>query len=218
MILETKGFQDIQDNDDDDLNYEFDDYTYDDEIGEKFAKELEVILNELLENSGIVAENFTSLEGLRYHFRKHCLARIPNRKSDTHNVFYDFNDNSKYAQYEKTITDRVNSTDYNIGSMYDYELILKCLRRLFEGNVCITFCRSCGLKKDGKPIILSILSFASNATTNYLKNTLDICVKAKNGRTITLYPVDAHYFQNKLNNIITTYGNYTGDRIEFNND
>ena len=136
------------------------------------------------------------------------------------NVYYDFKDNSQYCEYESKVTDLINSTLNSVGSLYDYDLVMDCLRDLFQGNFTLHFCNSCGLRNSSGMISLSLIAFSSDVTTNYSGgNTIDICVKTGNGKTITLYPVDAHYLQNKFNSILRTYSDCTEiPHFDFNND
>ena len=77
------------------------------------------------------------------------------------------------------------------------------MRKLFEGNCTVTFTKSCGLKDEKGHISLSFSSYSSNVTSNYSGgNTVDICVKGKGNNTVSLYAVDAHDVQSRLNNII----------------
>lgn len=206
---------------DDDLELDFDgDDGCDPEISEMFAKDLQNVLYDILNIDSNIQEEFVSGVCLRKHFSKHCIGNSDTKQSKRSKVYYDFDNNSKYSDYEKQISRRIEDTDYRIGSLYDYNTILKYLRKLFEGDVCILFCNSCGLDNGGRTINVAILSFSSEVTTNYNKgNTVDICVRTASGKTITLYPVDANYLQNKLNNIIKEYSKFEDvEQYNFNND
>ena len=202
----------------DDFDYT-DDSDYDAIVGEEFEKELRIILDDIINNSSDLNEEFTSGGNLNKHYRKHCLGTDPNKTSSRQNVYYDFNDRSKYCDYERTITHKINNSTNDVCSLYDYSLIMRYLRRLFEGNFVINFCNSCGLRNETGIINMSLISYSSNVTKNYSScNTIDICIRNNLGRTITLYPVDANYLQNKFNNILHRFSEYEGDDFEFNND
>ena len=205
---------------DDEFDYNVSDEGYDEKLGEEFANDILSILNELVDDPVSIEEDFTSPKNWKDHYRHHCLRGIPGRKSNRHLVYYDFNDPSKYAEYEKKLSSEIESSDYKIGSLYDYETITKYLRKLFEGNITVVFCNSCGLHNISGTVNLSIHAFSSNVTKNYSAgNTVDVCVKSARNKTITLYPVDANYLQAKLNNIIKKYsGRIDVDNYEFNND
>jgi phosphoribosylformylglycinamidine (FGAM) synthase-like amidotransferase family enzyme len=84
------------------------------------------------------------------------------------------------------------------------------MRKLFEGNITVMFANSCGLN-NGRPINLSFHAYATNVTTNYSGgNTVDVCIKSGNGKTITLYTVDAYAVERKLNSIVGNYSDYNG--------
>jgi hypothetical protein len=188
-----------------DFKYEYDD-NYDENIGRQFAKDIEDMLYDLIKHSDNVNEEFISNKDLKDHFKKHCIAKRTNVKSNRTNVFYDFKDISQYVEYDKKVSDMIEKTKYTIGYLYDYDKIYKYFRKLFEGNIAIQFCNSCGLKNKTSNITISVIAFSSNVTKNYKGgNTVDICVKDSRGKTITLFPVDVNYLQNKINNIIKKY-------------
>lgn len=204
---------------DDTPYYELDDYTYDEEVGECFASDLLSIINDVLSSSNIVCEDFTSKLNLIKHFNKHCIGKNTGKKSTRRQVLYDFKDKSQYAEYEKKISERIKVSDNTIGSLYDYESNLKCLRNLFKGNTEIVFCNSCGIKSNGELVTMAILAFSSNVTKNYKsENTVDICVQNKSHKTVSLYPVDANYLQAAFNKLIKKYAQYSGEEYAFNND
>ena len=200
-------------------DYEDPDYDFDEEVGKEFEKEIYSVLNDLINNSCNLDEDFTSKGNSNIHYKKHCLGKDKNKTSTRTNVYYDFNDRSKYCDYEKEVSHRINKSRNEVSSLQDYSLVMKYIRKLFEGNFVIKFCNSCGLKNSNGTINMSLLSFSRDVTTNYKKaNTIDICIKTESGRTITLYPVDANYLQNKFNNIIKRFSEYEVDDFEFNND
>lgn len=202
--------------DDIDIDDYSDDSDYDETVAHEFEKAIRNLLYDILSNTEDLNEQFTSDGNMNKHYLKHCIGNDRNKISTRHNVFYDFNDRSKYCQYEKSITDKINNSSNNVGSLYDYETIMKYIRKLFEGDFVIRLCNSCGLNNNGV-INMSFISFSSHVTRNYSGgNTIDICVKNALGKTITLYPVDSSYLQNKFNNIIRTFGQYSGSDFEFN--
>lgn len=175
---------------------------YDDEVREEFAKDMFDFLMNVIKMDKFVTEKFTSDENEERHFKKHCVGS-ENSVSSKGRILYDFTDSSQYSEYEKKITSEIQNTDMIIDSLDDYEEIMKCMRKLFEGNCVVTFTKSCGLKDDTEHISLSFCSYSSNVTTNYGGgNTIDVCIKGKRNRTVSLYAVDSHKIQNRLNNII----------------
>lgn len=184
-------------------NKDFSDYDdYDDDVRETFAKDLFDLLTDIIKLDKYIIEKFTSDKNEVEHFKKHCVGK-ENAKSSKGKILYDFTDSSQYSEYEKKITSEIQNTDMIIDSLDDYEEIMKCMRKLFEGNCAVTFTKSCGLKDETGHISLSFCSYSSSVTTNYDGgNTIDVCIKGKKNRTVTLYAVDTHKLQNRLNNII----------------
>lgn len=201
-------------------DYEDPDYVYDEELGEQFYADIKAVLDEIIDESDILKEDFTSARNMRSHFNSHCLGHDDTKRSRRSNVYYDFTDNSQYCEYERKVTNMINNTLNSVGSLYDYDLIMDYLRNLFQGNFVIRFCNSCDLKNSNGVISLSLIAFSSDVTTNYNGgNTIDVCIKTGNGKTITLYPVDANYLQNKFNSILRTYSDCTDiPHFDFNND
>jgi len=200
-----------------DLDYE--DENFDNDIAEQFYNDILTVLNDIINTSDIVKENFISSKCTNDHYRKHCLYNVENRRSTTNRVYYDFTNKNQYIEYEKQISYLSSHTDYEITTLYDYDLIIRYIRKLFEGGITLNFTNSCGLRNNDGRINMTLHSFATNVTENYQKgNTIDICIKSTRDKTITLYPVDAHKLENKFNSIIRCYGNYIGNNIKFNND
>lgn len=183
------------------------------EADEKFAKELFDFLQEVIEeeDTGTLTEQFMSDRGATEHFHRHCLGHDrTTRTSNRQTVYYDFRDVSQYKEYERTLNvgsrEASGSNIQGFVSLLDRESIEKWFRKLFEGNKYIAFTSECGFHNSHGRISILIHAFASNVTRNYQSgNTLDIMIRATNGRTITLYAVDANYFENKINSIIRRY-------------
>ena len=114
----------------------------------------------------------------------------------------------------------ISETDLIIESLDDYDTIVKYMRKLFEGNCAVTFAKSCGLRNSNYPISVSLVSYSSDKTNNYgAGNTIDVCIKGRKNRTVTLYAVDAHRVQNRLNSIIRNYSKSGNPQaFTFNND
>lgn len=200
-------------------DYDDPDYEYDPEIGEQFMKELLPILNDLIHCDDSIIEKFTTNGNLVKHFNKHCIGKSTSKKSERHRVFYDFEKVGQYEKYEKLVSSKIDSSFDEITTLYDYDLVIEYLQKLFHGNMVVKFTKSCGLQNNGK-VSLSLIAFSSDVTTNYKSgNTVDICVKNDMKRTITLYPVDANYLQTKLNNVFKKF-NVSDDipEFKFNND
>lgn len=200
------------------------DFNYDglDDNDVYVTKEQELLANDLFDllqdligdpYNTTVNEEFVSVNALNRHFNDHCLANNVNRRSTTHNIYYDFNNVDKYRQYENKILNEIKTTNLTVASLEEIDLVLKYFRKLFEGNKSIQFYRSCGFKNDRGEVILGLHSFATSVTTNYSRNnTIDIMVISRNYKTISMYAVDAHYLESKFNNIINRYA---GLDIEF---
>lgn len=186
----------------DDMDFT-EDENYDEGVVKKFAEDMLDFLIDIVRMSDTVVESFTSDRNFLIHFEKHCLGRNRNRTSSSQRIYYDFTDSSQYSSYEKKISEYTASTDYRIDSLEDYDTVMTYMRKLFEGNCTVVFEKSCGLRGNKGPISLSFSAYSSNATKNYSSgNTIDVCIKGRGNRTVTLYAVDAHKVQSRLNNII----------------
>ena len=189
---------------------------YSDEVAKEFVKEFTNFLNYCMLQSDVIKEDFVSRKCLLNHFTKHCIGHT-NKKSTRGRILYDFNDNSKYSDYEKEITDKINNTKYNIGSLYDYPTIMKYMRKLFEGNVVVRFCNGCCIQNNGL-INISFIAYANNVTKNYKHgNTITMCIKNGSNKTISLYAIDAHDVEKRLNNTLQKFANFTNN-FTINND
>lgn len=218
--MNIKFEEDYEDYEEDWSDYEDPEYEYDEELSEMFYADIKAVLDEIINDSDILEEDFTSSRSMRNHFNSHCLGHDDTKRSRRSNVYYDFTDNSQYCEYERKVTDLINNSVNSVGTLYDYDLIIGYLRDLFRGNFVLKFCNGCGLRNSHGAINMSLIAFSSDVTTNYSSgNTIDICIKTGNGKTITLYPVDANYLQRKFNSIIRTYSTNTDiPYFDFNND
>lgn len=163
------------------------------------------LLEELLVDA--LTEEFTSVNNKAEHFRRHCLGKNNTwKKSSRGGVYYDFTDIKEYEDREAFLDKEIRSSSFNIKDLCDVDTVTKAMHKLFAGNICINFNTSCGLYNNSGRVALSIHSFATDATTNYPHNTVDFVVRTPAGNTITLYPVDANYLENKLNNIFQKCG------------
>ena len=198
---------------------DYDDPDYDSDVGTEFADMMRNFLTDLVKDA-LVSERFVSSRCFLDHFNNHCIGHRRNFVSTEHNIKYDFTDPSQYSAYESTISREVANVRYIIDSLFDYETINKYMLILFDGNQVVQFSNSCGIRNSTDIVNISFISFASDVTTNYRSgNTISICIKSARGRTISLYPIDAHYFQTKLNNMLDTY--YQDNSLNyysFNND
>lgn len=214
-ITKTLNEEDLFGSDFDD--YDIDEPNYKTDVAEEFEKDITNFLNYIINLSGNLEEEFTSTTNLRQHFNKYCLGHNQNKHSTRGRIYYDFNDNSKYSQYEKTLSEKIERTKYQIGSLYDYDTILRYIKKLFEGNITVRFCNGCGIRRNGL-INISFHSFASNVTKNYSGgNTIDVCIKNGSGKTMSLYAIDVHDVERRLNNTLANYSTYNGQFL-FNND
>ena len=215
-----ENMYEIEDDIDDLDDPDFVDVTEEDE---KFAKELFDFIQEIIEeeDKGALTEQFMSDRGATEHFYRHCLGRNRTRASSRQTVYYDFRDVSQYKEYERTLNvgsrEASGSNIQGFVSLLDRESIEKWFRKLFEGNKYIAFTSECGFHNSHGRISILIHAFASNVTRNYQSgNTIDIMIRATNGRTITLYAVDANYFENKINNILSKYSSKPLKRFKIN--
>ena len=219
VIKIEEDYDDFYDPEDD---YDFTDYSdYDDETRESFAKDMFDFLTDIIKQGEIIGEKFTSDKNENVHFNKHCIGKSSDKRSTKRRIYYDFKDNSQYSDYEKQITNEIRNTDMIVDSLDDYDTIMKYMKKLFEGDCTVTFTKSCGLKDETGHISVSFSSsHSSSVTSNYEKgSTVDICIKGKGNKTVSLYAVDFHNVQSRLNNIIKN-NVQPGDEKEFifNND
>lgn len=199
-------------------DYEDPDYEYDEELGKQFECEIKAILDDLIAEDTLT-EDFTSGTSLRHHFNKHCIGSSGRRRSTTTNVLYDFERCIDFGNYERDISNKIRTTLDEVTTLRDYELIVRYLRKLFEGNMIVKFTLDCGLHNSNGAVCMSIIAFSSDVTTNYSGgNTIDICIKTPQNRTITIYPIDAHRLQSRFNNLIRDFGQYEDRGLIFNND
>lgn len=214
------------DRDDDIDDVDEDDFVSEEELA--FAKELGDFLTELASIDDDITEEFLTDKKANKHFYKHCIDHSNDKISKRSNVYYDFKDVSQYKQYEKSISNKLKSYyggDISrhdkkniilIDNLLDTDNINKAFRRLFEGDKYIIFSVMCNLRNSAGPISIIAHSFANDVTKNYtLGNTIDIMAAALKG-TNTLYPVDANYFENKINNILSKYSSKPLKRFKIN--
>jgi len=186
----------------------------------QFAQELQAVLQEYIDSDSLI-EEFVSDKGATKHFYKHCLAHDGDtKKSKRTNVYYDFKDASLYKERERYV-DKLSRQDekhtYYINSLLQIDEVNKAFRKLFEGSKCVVFSQMCELRNERGFVKLIIHSFASDVTNNYkTANTVDMMIQSQNGRAITLYPVDANYFENKINSILRRHTNKKLDYIKIN--
>lgn len=155
------------------------------------------IFEDIIEENDI-DESFTSSNSVAVHFYKHCLAGRK-RKSKESFIYYDYNHLKHYMNREAYLDTLIKQTPYKLLDLYDVNKTVKLLRKVFEGNKCISIEPSCGLYNNLGTVSLAIHSWANDATTNYFHNTIDFIVRSVNGQTITLYPIDALLLLDKLN-------------------
>lgn len=182
----------------------------------QFEEDIRELFQEIIDSEvGPITEEFMTDRKATAHFESHCLGHSrKSRISTRQNVYYDFKDVSLYKERERRIVDEAKSTGrknvYIFDRLIDRDAVNRALRKLFEGDKYITLTYSCGLVNEGGPVQLTVHSFASDATRNYLGgNTIDILIVGQMGRTFTMYPVDANYFENKFNNILKKH--YPGE-------
>lgn len=179
-----------------------------------FADELFNIFQDLVDDSEL-KEKFISTNTYLNHFYKHCIGKS-NKKSIRSNVLYDFSDPSQYKTYEEKISVDVNKTKYTVVSLLDSVLIIKYMRKLFEGNASLLFTTSCGFKNNINSIMIGLHAYANQVTKNYKQNTIDFIVISPTGKTLSLLALDANYLENKLNNVIQKYSSKDKPKLKFN--
>ena len=179
---------------------------YDPEISEMFADDISVILNSLIDGANVSENDHTPIQRLRDHFEDHCLAKSRSKVSVRERIYYDFKDNSQYAEYDRQISKQTEESDNKVDSLFDYEGILPALEKLFEGDSAVMFCNSCDLQRNGHMVSLSLVSFADSVTRNYKGGrTITVCIKNAKGKTIVLYPVDALLLKEEFGLLIEKY-------------
>ena len=178
---------------------------------EQFYEEVKNVLQSLIDN-GVedLEEDFTSEDELNFHFKKHCLANTPNRKSTRRTVYYDFNDEQDYSNYENELNKNFqsNSNTIILSDPYNIEEVNDAFLQLFKNNTYIIFGWEWNLTNNIGIVQLRVHSFASNVTTNYKTNdTIDIIIRTPRNKSITLYAIDVSILKNKLFNILKKYSN-----------
>lgn len=182
------------------------DYSDVDERSIEFANCLYNLLQELVnEEFSKKNEDFTSLKNMVAHYYKHCTCGKP-KKSTRSNVYYEYDSSIDYMNRESYLHDRFKRVKYIISDLTDTDHITYCFRKLFEGNTFIKFSLACGLYGEYSRISLSVNSWANEATFHYPLNTVDFIIKNPNDDTITIYPLDANYLENKINNELVRCG------------
>ena len=199
-------------------DWDGEDKNFDLNKAEQFELDLKSILNDLIAGAEILEEDFISKSCLQSHYLKHCLGKNKSKRSSKNRIYYDFNDASKYSQFEKYIDNKIKHNSNSFGTLLDYNGIIKSIRDLFGGDYVLEFCSKCGLTNNKGSVVLSLISdFNNDVTSNYLAgNVIHICVQTISGKTITIYPVDAHELQKEFNRILKKYANYSGPNFDWN--
>lgn len=184
------------------------------EEDENFAKDMFDVIQGLIdsEEGKDLTEEFMSDRGATVHFERHCLGHHRNeRRSQRTNVYYDFRDVSQYKERERTIDSVARDSGRHKNVVAFPSMLLRTeieegFRKLFEGNQYLVFSQECGFHNNMGRVRLVIHSFASDVTRNYSSgNTVDLVIYGNNGKAVTMYPIDANYFENKINSIIRRY-------------
>lgn len=199
------------DADDDDLDWD-DAPTY----NKDFAREIFEAINSFLEKDDL-AESFRSSKKLDAHFKKHCLAKrdLTSKKS---NIYYDFDNVEDYKEYEQQMLGKISGDGLLIlNSLGDPEEVKNVFWKFFEGDRALLLNASCGFStENNKSRSILLYAYSTDVTKNYNLNTVSLDAFSGN-TTYTLYPVDANYLEQKLNNIIDKYCN-GAPHIRINND
>lgn len=183
------------------LDQAFDEPIYDEQF--TFGDNIFSIVQNLINPE--LNEEYTTETGLMNHFKKHCIRA--DHVSSRQNVYYDFTDVNDYSNHELEISEYIDTViDHNdkmfITDIYDTDKLIKSFRKLFAGNETLVFSLSCGFHNKFGLVRICIHSFATKYTENYLHNTVDFLIQAPDRKTISLYPIDANYLENKINNEI----------------
>lgn len=195
-----------------------DDYIPPTENEEKFAEEIFNIIQSIIDSEEPLNEEFASERTLVQHFYSHCIAKWPDRKSKKSNVYYDFTNIDKYRNYENEVNRHITERGMPVQSLFDTAYINDCFRKLFREKSSIYFLMCCEFRNAQGPIAVGIHSYSSWCTKNYTGgNTIDFMILSRTRKTIMLYPVDAHYLETKINNVIRKYTDFDV-KLKFNND
>lgn len=207
----------------DDLDDDFNsnDYIPASDIEYEIAAEVFDFLQGIVDREDSLTEDFTSYNKLEYHFNRHCLGLHPDSKkvSQYTKVYYDFKYLNEYRNYEESINKKmINLPLAYQPTLLDTETLFKCFRKLFEGNFSMLLPAGAGFENDLGPVQIGLNSFATKYTSNYRAgNTINMIILTPKNKTITMYAIDAHYLETKLNNIIEKY-NTNKIKLKFNND
>lgn len=175
------------------------DYTGVSEEALDFSHALYSIIQSIVDSEQPLQEKFTSPKNADAHFDLHCYT--DSCKSDRHTVYYDFTDVEGYKSRENFVDSQVKSTigtPMYITNLVDLKQILKAFHKLFEGSQTLVFSTSCGFRNKGR-VIVAFHSWATDCTTNYGQNTLDFVIQTPDGKTITMFPIDANMVENQIN-------------------
>ena len=186
----------------------------------EFEKDIRGVLQDLIDSafSSLTEDkNDNEKSKLIKHFNKHCLGNNQDKKSRPSNIYYDFKTKEQYKQYALSIIDLAKSTTMQISSLFDEELFYKHIRKFFEGDKTIYFTNSCCFHNNNGDTTLAIHSWANRVTKNYPNNTVDVLIMTPKKNLVTIYPVDAHKLESKLNSVIEKY-NDNKVRYKFNNN
>lgn len=198
---------------DDSEMYEIDDPPTEAELA--FAVELQELIEELYVGEEL-NEDFKDRSKLYDHFRRHCYAKDPTKKSKRVSVYYDFKDISLYMEREKHFKHVIRSLDtLGIDTLVDVDKVLKCFHKLFEGDCSIVFSPTCGfISTTGESVGILLHAYANDVTKNYGQNTIDFMMYEH--YTKTLFPIDANYLENKFNNLVTKWNTKYNSPFEIN--
>ena len=178
-----------------------------------FANEIRKVFQELVDSEVTdINEEFASRSKLVQHFNKHCIGERGGAQSSRSNVLYDFRYVNQYKERVDILTSDFDSLRHSqknmIPSLEEESKVANCFRKFFKGNQYLIIPAREGIERGGKVANLAIHSYSTNVTTNYCGgNTIDLLIfdATITTRTLTLYPVDANYLENKLNNIISKF-------------
>lgn len=184
-----------------------------------FADGMFSIFQEIIdeEDRGI-KEQFTSEPNAVQHFNRHCLR--PNRSSRRSSVYYDFTKLSDYLSHEDKISRMVIEASHNpkyvINDLTKEKETMKAFRTFFEGGKSLVLGLPCGFTNENGSVRVCLHSWATDYTTNYRLNTVDFLIQSPDNKTITIYPLDANYLENKINSMIRDIPSLNGFQLKIN--
>lgn len=188
ILCETDWMDDVQD-------------TYPSPESYELADNIFSLFQEIIDSEdAYLAEHFISAPCAADHFKKHCIGKNTHIKSTSTNVRYDFTALQEYTDYEESVCAQTTegSNRIYVKDLAETDVLMQALRELFYGGKTVVFGLSCGFTNTHGQVRICLRSWASDVTTNYLRNTIDFLIQAPDGKTVTLFPLDAYHVEWKI--------------------